>query len=109
MILSLILGFAIGAGAIIFILQNTSIVALTFLGWQFESSLAIVVMLAILIGIVFSLLASIPSAINSTLMLSKLRKENRNLQEETEKYRHAANEAAARFNATVQATRDTVE
>lgn len=101
MILSLILGFAIGAGAIIFILQNTAIVALTFLGWQFESSLAIVVMLAILIGIVFSLLASIPSAINSTLILSKLRKENRNLQEEAEKYRHTANEATARLNASL--------
>ncbi len=101
MILSLILGFAIGAGAIIFILQNTAIVALTFLGWQFESSLAIVVMLAILIGIVFSLLASIPSAINSILTMSRLRKENRTLQEDLEKYRHTANEATARLNASL--------
>ena len=46
MILSLILGFLLGAAALLFALQNTAIVALSFLGWQFESSLAVVIILA---------------------------------------------------------------
>lgn len=92
MILSLIVGFAIGAAAIIFILQNTSIVALTFIGWQFESSLAIVVMLLILVGIVFSLLASLPSAIKSSMQLSKLKKDNKKLAEQLEAYQQRIQE-----------------
>ncbi|MBU1292806.1 LapA family protein [Patescibacteria group bacterium] len=100
MILSLILGFVIGAGAIIFILQNTATVALSFIGWQFESSLAIVVMLSMLVGIVFSLLASIPSAVRSSMAISRLKKQNKSLQEETQEYLHTAQEATARLNAT---------
>lgn len=84
MILSLIIGFAIGAGAIIFILQNTAVVALTFVGWQFESSLAIVVMLAILVGIVFSLLASLPSAVRSSMQIGRLKRDNKKLAEQLE-------------------------
>ncbi len=100
MILSLIFGFVIGAGAIIFILQNTATVALTFIGWQFESSLAIVVMLSILVGIVFSLLASIPSAIRSSMAIARLKKQNKSLQEEAQSYLHTAQEATARLNAS---------
>ncbi|MBU2104018.1 LapA family protein [Patescibacteria group bacterium] len=98
MILSLIFGFVIGAAAIIFILQNTATVALSFIGWQFESSLAIVVMLSMLVGIIFSLLASIPSVIRSSMAIAKLKKQNRSLQEEAQSYLHTAQEATARLN-----------
>lgn len=82
MILSLILGFLLGAAALLFALQNTDVVALSFLGWQFESSLALLILMAFAAGIVVSLLVSIPSAVKDSLGLMSLRKENKRLASE---------------------------
>ena len=82
MILSLILGFLLGAAALLFALQNTDVVALSFLGWQFESSLALLILIAFAGGIIVSLLVSIPSAIKDSFKLMSARKENRKLQDE---------------------------
>ena len=101
MILSLFLGFLLGAGAIVFILQNDATVALTFLGWQFESSVALLVLLSILTGVVLSFLISIPRSIGVAIQMRRLRKENDALRVEAEQYRHTASEATARLNATV--------
>lgn len=82
MILSLILGFLLGAAALLFALQNTAMVALSFLGWQFESSLALLILMAFALGVIVSLLVSIPSAIGDSLRIMGLRKENRRLAEQ---------------------------
>lgn len=81
MIMLLPLGFILGALAIIFILQNNTLVQLSFLGLQFESSLAIVVFIAILSGVLFALLLSLPGAIGNMVHLQSLKKENRKLRE----------------------------
>lgn len=88
-ILSLLLGFLLGAAALLFALQNTEVVALSFLGWQFESSLALLVLAALTTGVVISILASIPSLIGSSLRIMSLKKENRRLAEEVERQREA--------------------
>ncbi len=82
MILSLIVGFLLGVAALLFALQNTSVVALTFLGWQFESSLALLVLIALAVGVLISLLVSIPSAVKDGLRIMALKKENRKLADE---------------------------
>lgn len=82
MILSLILGFLLGAAALLFALQNTDVVALSFLGWQFESSLALLILIAFAAGIIVSLLVSIPSAVRDSLKIMSVKKENRKLQDE---------------------------
>lgn len=79
MILSLILGFLLGAAALLFALQNTAVVALSFLGWQFESSLALLILMAFAAGIIVSLLVSIPSAVKDSFRIMSLKKENRKL------------------------------
>ncbi len=79
MILSLILGFLLGAAALLFALQNTAVVALSFLGWQFESSLALLILIATATGVVVSLLVSIPSALKDSFRLMGLKKENKKL------------------------------
>lgn len=89
MILSLIVGFVLGAAAIVFVLQNTTVVALTFLGWQFETSLAILVLIALAVGVLFSLLVSLPSAIIDSFRLSHLEKQNQKLAGEVEAHRQA--------------------
>jgi lipopolysaccharide assembly protein A len=82
MIISLILGFLLGAAALLFALQNTAVVALTFLGWQFESSLALLILIAFAAGIVVSLLVSIPSAVKDGFRMMSLKKENKKLADE---------------------------
>ncbi len=81
MILSLILGFVLGAAAIVFAFQNTTIVALSFLGWQFQSSLALLVVLSLLAGGLLSMLLSFPAAIRDRVRMYSLRKENDRLAE----------------------------
>ena len=82
MIISLILGFLLGVAALLFALQNTAVVSLTFLGWQFESSLALLILIAFAVGIIVSLLVSIPSAVKDGFRLMSLKKENKKLAEE---------------------------
>jgi uncharacterized integral membrane protein len=89
MILSLIAGFMLGAVALLFALENTQIVALTFMNWQFETSLAVLVLASVGVGIVISLLASIPSAVSSAFRIMGLKKENKNLAQEVEVHKQA--------------------
>lgn len=85
MILSLILGFLLGAAALLFALQNTAVVALSFLGWQFESSLALLTLMAFATGVIVSLLVSIPSAVKDSFRIMGLKNENKKLADELQK------------------------
>ena len=87
MILSLILGFLLGAAALLFALQNTSVVALTFLGWSFESSLALLTLMAFAAGVLVALLFALPAAIRDGLRIMNLRRENKKLAEEADTLR----------------------
>jgi uncharacterized integral membrane protein len=107
MIFTLILGFILGASAILFILQNTAGVSLSFLQWQFDTSLALVVILALLVGAVFALLFTLPEAIGSSFRLRRLRRENEALAKEAEAHKLAADQATARL-ADVQTPRPDV-
>lgn len=102
MILPLLLGFVLGAGAIIFALQNTSVVALTFLGWQFQSSLAMLIILATIAGALLGILFSLPSIIGRSLRVRALRKENKALREEAEELRKWGEETTAHYDAQVE-------
>ncbi len=89
MILSLFVGFVLGAAALLFAIQNTATVALTFLGWQFTSSLAVVVLASVVVGILISILATLPAALSRTFRIMGLKKENKNLMQEVETHRNA--------------------
>lgn len=82
MILSLILGFLLGAAALLFALQNTAVVALSFLGYSFESSLALLILIAFAAGVIVSLLVSIPSAVKDGMRIMGLKSENKKLKEQ---------------------------
>lgn len=95
MILSLLVGFALGAATLLFALQNPEVVSLTFLGWQFESSLALLVLISVGIGILISIFAFIPSAIARSFRIMGLKDENKKLAESVEAHRQALSAAAA--------------
>ena len=82
MLLTLILGFVLGAGAIVFALQNPAPVALTFLNWQFESSLAFVIILALAIGGLLGIISAIPSIVRRSLYIRTLKKDGNALRDE---------------------------
>ncbi len=89
MILSLLVGFVLGVAALLFALQNTEVVALSFMGWQFESSLALLVLVAVGVGILISILAFIPSALARSFRIMGLKNENKKLVETVEAHRQA--------------------
>ena len=57
----LIAALAIALLTVIFALQNTIPVLVTFMFWKFEGSLALVLMLTFALGVLVSLMVSIPA------------------------------------------------
>lgn len=78
MFIFLIIGLIAGAFIIIFALQNIVTVSLVFLSWQFEGSLALIIVLAVVAGMVIGSLLSLPSIFHKKVQISKLK--NRNLE-----------------------------
>ena len=74
MIFSLFLGVILGGIAVLFILQNVSVVTITFLYWQFNGSMALVLLLALVVGSIITLLFLLPSLIRDMFYLSALKK-----------------------------------
>ncbi|OGC86915.1 hypothetical protein A2949_01390 [Candidatus Adlerbacteria bacterium RIFCSPLOWO2_01_FULL_54_21b] len=82
MIFSLILGILLGVVSVIFVLQNISVVTVTFLDWQIAGSLALVLLLAIICGIVMTLLVLLPSLIRGDFYLSTLKRQKKDVEDE---------------------------
>lgn len=89
MVFALILGFILGAVTIIFALQNTEIVELSFFSWQFASPLALVIILATSIGGLLGILAAVPGSIQKSFIIRRLNKDNQRLWNEAEASRQA--------------------
>lgn len=81
-LLSITAGFLLGIAALVFALQNNEIVALNFLNWEFESSLAVVTLMAVLVGVLMYALLALPGAIRSAVAAHTLRRENKMLREQ---------------------------
>lgn len=83
MIIFLILGLIIGAAAVVFVLQNVVPITVTFLSWHLSGSLAVILLLALLCGMLIAVLVLLPSTIRAEWRLRKLMKQNKRLQSET--------------------------
>jgi lipopolysaccharide assembly protein A len=71
-----IIGIILGAAVVVFMLQNFAAVSISFLIWHFDGSLAIVVILAVVFGMLISWIFAIPDM----LRLSQLKSHNKKLQ-----------------------------
>lgn len=78
-----IIGIILGAIVVIFMVQNIIPVSVVFLGWHVDGSLAFIILLAILAGMLISWLLSIPDL----LRLSDLRTHNKRLQNDLDAHR----------------------
>ena len=85
MIILFILGLLLGVFSVIFALQNTEVVTVTFFNWDLTSSLSVVFGLAVFSGMLVVVLISLPSSIKSYIRYRKLAKTNRALEEELKK------------------------
>jgi lipopolysaccharide assembly protein A len=70
-----ILGIAVAVGGVAFALQNNVPVTVAFLLWRFDSTLAMVLLLAIALGAIIVALVSTPAALKKQWQLSRQRRE----------------------------------
>jgi uncharacterized integral membrane protein len=82
MLISLIVGLLLGAASIIFAFQNIATVTVVFFQWQFTSSLALILMLAMGVGILLSFLLALPEIMKKSFHISRLKRANEQLQDE---------------------------
>jgi len=85
----LIVAIIVAILAVVFALQNAVPITVSFLTWKFESSLALVLLITIALGVIMSLLVSVPSMIKTRKMISGQKKRIKelewNLQRESER------------------------
>ena len=70
----LIFALVIAAVAIIFALQNTMTVTISFLAWEVTGSLSLVLLITLAIGALFGLLVLAPSEVKKSIAASNSRK-----------------------------------
>jgi lipopolysaccharide assembly protein A len=88
MILFMIIGVVLGIVSVIFALQNTALITVTFLAWELKDKpLAIVLLLALLSGIIVSLLMLIPELIRSRFNLRSAKKELEDMKAKLSSYK----------------------
>ncbi len=95
MLLALILGILLGGAGVVFAMQNTDLITVSFLTWQFTAPLALILLSTMVLGIIVALLSLLPVAIRDALDAYAIRREQRRTEA-------AAREAAlAQQNAVV--------
>jgi putative membrane protein len=70
----LILALLVAVVAVIFALQNPTAITVSFLVWKFDQSLALILLLALALGVIIGLLTILPSVIRSKWQLSARKK-----------------------------------
>lgn len=80
--LILIFGITIAIGAVMFALQNNVPVTVNFALWRFDSSLAMVLLLALGLGVIIAALLSSPAVLRGQWTASRLRRQITGLEEE---------------------------
>jgi len=78
---TLVFGLALTILALIFALQNTAEVSLTFFSLQFTGSIAAVTIGALVVGIASGFLLLLPKIVRSTVVTMNLKKENKIFQD----------------------------
>lgn len=92
----LIFGSILGAISVVFVLQNITPITVSFFAWQFDGSLALILFLALLAGILLTVLMLFPGFVRDEVRAVTLRKRIRALERELEDARHDTAEVAMR-------------
>ncbi|MBI3150482.1 MAG: LapA family protein [Betaproteobacteria bacterium] len=93
--LLLILGIIFAVGAVIFALQNNVTVMVTLAFWSFESTLAVVLLLTLGIGVLIAALVTTPRALRVQWNAARLRRQVAMLEERNAQLEKRLNEMIA--------------
>lgn len=104
MLILFILGLLLGGAAVIFALQNVTIITVTFFSWQMTGSLALILILAIFAGVVVTVLLLLPGSVSNYFQYRRLAKEVARLEEELRKQK-----ALTVFAKSTPPTREAIE
>lgn len=75
-------GLALGILAVIFTLQNVTVITVSFFAWHLTGSLAVILMMTILAGVLIALLMVLPQSIDTYFDVRRLKKEIKRLESE---------------------------
>ena len=84
--------------AVIFALQNTAAVTISFLFWKFNGSLALVLLVALTAGLLISFLAYLPTLLRSHWSARKLRKHTNELETNLAEHKQRLDEALLKLD-----------
>ncbi|MGD1860360.1 MAG: lipopolysaccharide assembly protein LapA domain-containing protein [Leptolyngbyaceae cyanobacterium] len=70
--------------AILFALQNTNLVTIELFVWQYQQSLALILLGTLAIGVIVGLLVSVPAVIRRNVRVSRLQKQTESLSQQVE-------------------------
>jgi len=87
MVFTLILALAFAIVAVIFALQNTDVVTVTFFSLSYEGSLALVILVAVALGILIGVLVMTPGNIKNKISSTRNRKKVSSLESSLEEHR----------------------
>ena len=96
MIFFLILGVLIGALSIIFVLQNVAPITVAFFTYQLHGSLSVILFLAVITGMLITILILLPSFVRDELRVNRLKKQNQDLADELIKTKNTLSELSTR-------------
>lgn len=85
--LLLLLALIIAIIAVIFAVQNPAATTVSFIWWEFDSSLALVLLLTFAIGLLVGILAMTPAIIRRSISNSSRKKQISSLETELEDYK----------------------
>jgi uncharacterized integral membrane protein len=83
----LIMALLIAVVAVIFALQNTLLITISFFAWKVTGSLSLILLVTLAIGVVIGLLVLAPSAIKNTIQVSGHRKRIGTLEKELDEHK----------------------
>lgn len=96
MIIFFILGAVVGSLSVVFVLQNTDPVLVTFLSSEIEGSLAIILSLTFLIGALTTVLFLLPSLVSDWIHTSQLKRRIKTLETDLDGAKEREREAIAK-------------
>ena len=103
MIFTLILALAFAVVAVIFALGNTTEVTVIFMSWQVTESLALVLLVAVALGILIGVLLMLPGTIKRSLALSGEKKKLKGTEKELDKHKSKVTELKEKERAVAAA------
>lgn len=71
----LIVAIVLAAATALFAVQNSDVITVSFLGWQWDASLALILILTLGVGILVGYLSGLPSSLRKSRQLRQVKRD----------------------------------